>query len=370
MASRDASDVTYRNEYLTRYISFLAKQQNTIGALYTINDGSGAANEASEVTYITIGSTLVPIVIDSKFAIHYSLPISTVITIYTGSPIASVATSNGTFITNGSTSLYQLSNTTIANVITYPAPITYVTTDMAGNLFVTTATGVYKNTPTGIVPMNITGLTNISSLTVDSNRFFFLQSGYSQIFYGTSNSAATSVAGTTAGFVDGVGSLAKFSTPASIALDSSNAILWIADTGNSLIRTMSITSPYTVTTIAGNSTGFLNPTPTDSVGNRDGSGIHGENLLYGPQGITVTPDGIVYIADTNNNNIRILVNGYLGTFAGQPGSYPVYDFSPAGYVDGPTSNTRFNGPTSISYYKSALYITEPSNGTVRVLTLL
>jgi hypothetical protein len=372
MSSRDASDVIYRNDYITRYISFLAKQQNTIGAIYTINDGSGAANEASEVTYLTIGSTLVPNVVSSNefFRVAPLRPTSRVTTIYTGSPSASLATSNGTYIIDGSTRLYQLSGTTVVNTITYPAPITSIGKDLAGNIYVTTSNAVYENTQTGIVPMNITGLSNISALTVNSNVFFFLQAGSSRIFSATQNTAVTVVAGSNAGFAEGIGSSALFSSPASIALDPSSTILFVADTGNSLLRTMRTVPPYSVITVAGNSTGFFTPTPTDNVGNRDGIGLNGENLLYSPQGITVAPNGVVYIADTNNNNIRSLTNGYLATLAGQPGSDPIYEFSPPGYVDGFTSNALFTSPTAISYYDSALYITEPSNGTVRVLTLV
>jgi len=370
MSKNTASDVIYRNDYQTRYINYRAKRQNTIGAIFTVNDGSGAANEASEVTYLTIGSTLVPNIEAVASNVETPIrPISTVSTIYTGSPRASVATSNGVYIIDGSTTLYQLLDNRTTSIL-YPAPITSLAKDLLGNLFVTTSTGVYKNTSGGIVNMNITGLTNISGLTVNSNIFFFLQTGSSQIFSGTSNSAAVAVAGSTVGSVDGDGSLAKFSRPGGIALDPSNTILWIADSGNSVIRTMTTVFPYVVTVVAGNSVAFINPNPTDNVGNRDGVGNIGESLLYYPQGITVAPYGAVYIADTNNNNIRLLANGYLSTFAGQPGTDPIYDVSPPGYVDGPRSSALFFEPTSVSYHDSSLYITEPNNGTVRLITLV
>ena len=370
MSKRDASDVIYRNDYKTRYINYIEKQKNTIGAIYTINDGSGAANEASEVTYLTIGSTLVPNVELSNAPVVPSVvPTSVVETIYSGSPRASVATSSGVYIIDGSSSLYKVVDKIISSTV-YPAPITSVASDLAENLFVTTSTAVYKNTSSGIVNMNITGLTNISGVTVNSNIFFFLQAGSSQIFSGTSNSAAVAVAGSTAGLLDGDGSLAQFTRPGGIALDPSSSILWIADTGNSIIRTMTTVFPYVVTVVAGNSVVFANANPTDNVGNKDGIGNIGETLLFYPQGINVSPSGAVYIADTNNNNIRLFANGYLSTFAGQSGTFPVYDISPAGYVDGPRSSALFSGPTSVSYYDSSLYITEPSNGTVRVITLV
>jgi len=217
--------------------------------------------------------------------------------------------------------------------------------------------------------MNISGLTTITGLAINSNSFYVVNAG-SQIYTATANTTATSIAGSTSGFLDGAGSTAKFNNPGTIILDPTGTNLLVSDTGNSLIRTVSTTPPYTVSTLAGNTTGFINPTPTDSVGNRDGSGIHGESLVFIPKGITVSPTGIIYIADTANNNIRSLTNSYLSTIAGQPGLDPVYDISPAGYVNGLASNALFSRPTSIFYYNSALYITEPSNGTVRLLTLV
>ena len=368
MASKDASDVIYRNDYITRYNNYLTKQQNNVFALFTIIDGSGAANEASEVTYLNIGRTLAPPVDDAlpEEVPPVKPPTSTVSTIYRGTPLATLATSNGIFVINGTSNVYDISN---GNTITYPDTVRCIAKDMSGNVFVTTSSEIYKNTSSGIVSMNITGLSNISALTVNSNVFFFLQTGSSQIFSGMSNSAAVAVAGSSGGMEDGPGSLAKFLLPRGIALDPSGTFLWVSDTGNSLLRTMSTDSPYTVNIVAGNGIAYFNPNPTDNVGNRDGFGNIGECLLYYPQGITVTPSGSVFIADTNNNNIRLFQNGFLSTRAGRPGTDPVYDISPPGYSDGPTEGALFTMPIHVSYLDSSLYITEPSNGVVRLLTL-
>ena len=53
MASRDASDVILRNDYRTRYLNYYVRQQAKYVVL-NILGGSGAANEASEVTYLTM----------------------------------------------------------------------------------------------------------------------------------------------------------------------------------------------------------------------------------------------------------------------------------------------------------------------------
>lgn len=364
MSSRDASEVTYRNNYRTRYINYYG-EKNNVRAILNIDGGSGSANQASEVTYLAIGRTQV---LESELVTLPLVPsVSLVATIYSSvpPPLATVVTSAGVFVTDGSSTLFGLSS---GNVL-FPAPITSLATDLSGNLYVTTSTAIYENTRGGPVNMNITGLTSITALAVHSNMFYVVNAG-SQIYAASNASAASLIAGSTPGFTDGPGSTAQFSGPGSIVLDPTGSILFVADTGNSLVRAVSTAPPYMVSTLAGNSVRYVNPSPTDNVGNRDGSGIYGESLMFYPQGITVSPYGVLYIADTINNSIRSLVNGYLTTIAGKKGSYPTYDVSPPGYNDGVTSNTLFTAPTSIVYYNSALYITEPSNGTVRVLTLV
>jgi sugar lactone lactonase YvrE len=294
-------------------------------------------------------------------------PLSSVSTLYSSvpPPLATVVTEAGIFITDGSPTLISLSSTNI----TFPGPITSIATDLLGNIYVTTSSAVYQNGSNGIVNMNITGLNNITALAVNSNMFYMVN-GDSQIYSAFNSSVATSIAGSVAGFADGPGSSAQFYNPEGIVLDPTSTNLFVSDTNNSLIRSVSTSPPYTVTTLAGNSTVFINPTPTDSVGNKDGNGTGSETLLFCPKGITVSPPGVLYIADTNNNNIRSLVNGNLLTVAGKPGVDPIYDISPPGYVDGVAGNALFTAPQSIFCYNSLLYVTEPSNGTVRVVKLV
>jgi len=366
MSKRDASSVIYRNDYRTRYINYVSKNNAKGQPFLNIVGGSDGANEASEVTYKIIGSTLVSNdEIASLLSLQGPIAVSITRTIYTGPPIPlnTIATAEGVFMTDGSSMLYPIAPR--GSPIVFPAPITSLAVDPQGNLYVSTATDIYENTSSGIVNMNITGLTNVSAMAVGAN-FYIIQD--SQIYLASSGLTAVSIAGSTASVgVDGPGASARFDTPMGIALDST--VLWIADTGNSLIRTMSLSPPYTVNTVAGNSVVYLNANPTDNVGNRDGIGIHGENLLYNPQGITLA-NGTLYIADTGNNNIRALKNGSLTTISGQPGPPPVYEQSPIGYVDTLTPSSLWDAPVSIFYYNSGLYITEPMNNAVRLITLV
>jgi DNA-binding beta-propeller fold protein YncE len=100
------------------------------------------------------------------------------------------------------------------------------------------------------------------------------------------------VAGSVAvGTDDGTGAAARFDTPLGIAIDNDGNIL-VADTGNHSIR--KVTPSGVVTTLAGyGSSGLKNAV--------------GANAKFNsPMGITVGPDGTIYIADNGNYLVRLL----------------------------------------------------------------
>ena len=92
----------------------------------------------------------------------------------------------------------------------------------------------------------------------------------------------------------------------------------------------------------------------------------------GPEGIAVDRQGIIYIADTKNNAIRMIsINNVITTLAGKGPTG-------AGYADGPCSGASFNQPVSLdvrtSYttngqvLKTTLVIADTGNHRVRILT--
>ena len=113
----------------------------------------------------------------------------------------------------------------------------------------------------------------------------------------TTNSAVTRLAGTIAvpGTTDGTGTTAQFNLPQGITTDGTS--LYVADTNNHTIRRIVIATGAT-TTLAGaaGTSGRIDST--------DGTGATARFNL--PQGIT-TDGTSLYVADTNNSNIRRIV---------------------------------------------------------------
>jgi sugar lactone lactonase YvrE len=193
---------------------------------------------------------------------------------------------------------------------------------------------------------------------IDSaGNIFFADSGNNVIRrIDASTGTITTVAGVgTAGYTgDGsAATAAELNAPAKVVVDSAGD-LYIADTGNSVIRYVSAATGF-ISTIAGTGT----------------AGYTGDNAaatsaeLNHPQGLAVDLGGHVYVADTGNNVIR-----YFG-----PGWYitTLYGNGTAGFAgDGGTaySNTvELNAPTAIAFdLNSNLYIADSGNDVIRVVT--
>jgi hypothetical protein len=107
----------------------------------------------------------------------------------------------------------------------------------------------------------------------------------------TEGSVSTLAGSGTSGFADGVGSVAQFSFPFGVAVDSSGNV-YVADRFNNRIR--KITPSGSVSTLAGSGT----PGFSDGVGS--------VAQFSGPFGVAVDSSGNGYVADEGNNMIRKL----------------------------------------------------------------
>ncbi|HEY0747819.1 MAG TPA: hypothetical protein VGD63_14055 [Steroidobacteraceae bacterium] len=149
------------------------------------------------------------------------------------------------------------------------------------------------------------------------------------------------------GTSDGTGSAALFNAPYGVAVDSTGANIYVADTGNNEIRVIS--QAGAVTTFAGN--------PTE--GHADGTGALAS--FSTPRGVAVDATGNVYVADYANNEVRkISPQGVVTTLAGNP---------TAGSADGNGAAASFNGPSGVAVDAAGnVYVADSGNNEIRKIT--
>jgi sugar lactone lactonase YvrE len=249
---------------------------------------------------------------------------------------------------------------------------TALVTDLGGNVFVADYGNntIRKITPAGYVttlagsagnPGSTDGVgTNAQfnrpfgvGLDIGSELLYVTDSGNCTIRTVTMDGLVSTIAGQTGnpGSNDGVGTNAQFNFATGIAADMDNQV-FVADTGNSTIRVISrdIQGELVISTLAGQPGNF---------GSTDGFGT---NALFNlPVGVGVRPPfGDVYIADKGNNTIRKLgFDGLVSTISGLPGS--------AGNADGTGSRARFNSPEGIAMDQNYnLYVADTLNNTIRI----
>ncbi|MBO3699288.1 cadherin domain-containing protein [Roseivirga sp. E12] len=149
------------------------------------------------------------------------------------------------------------------------------------------------------------------------------------------------------GFLDGPGNTARFDNPRGLAIDA-NDNLYVADTGNNSIR--KIDPSGNVTTLAGSGVlGFV-----------DGPGDQARFRV--PTGVEVDANGVVYVVDQNNHSIRrVDTNGRVSTIAGD-GTF--------GTTDGVGAAARFGTPEGIAIgLNGELFITDLNNSIIRKIVV-
>jgi sugar lactone lactonase YvrE len=165
----------------------------------------------------------------------------------------------------------------------------------------------------------------------------------------TPDGSVSTLAGSagSSGFNDGIGASARFRNPFGVAADAEGNI-FVADSGNHRIR--KIRSDRTVSTIAG----------SGAPDTKDGFGT-GSSFLS-PLSVAVDPTGTVYVAENTNHVIRkISTEGQVTTLAGS--------VRVSGSSDGAGAQARFNAPRGLAVNASGdVFVSDNQNRTIRCIT--
>ncbi|MBX2799328.1 MAG: hypothetical protein KTR31_16755 [Myxococcales bacterium] len=149
------------------------------------------------------------------------------------------------------------------------------------------------------------------------------------------------------GFVDGVGADAQLAEPQRLTWHE--GAVWVADTGNHAVRHIDVQTGE-VTTVVG----------TGIAGFSGDGGPASSARLDAPQGVTVSPEGIVYVADTGNHVVRrIDLDGTVTTVVGQPEHFGFEgDF-------GPGADAVLSRPQQVLVHDDDLFVFDTFNDVVR-----
>ncbi|MBS0632467.1 MAG: immunoglobulin domain-containing protein [Verrucomicrobia bacterium] len=193
-----------------------------------------------------------------------------------------------------------------------------------------------------------------TGLGVDSSGNIYVADTDNHIIRRIASGVVTTFAGTAglSGTTNGTGAAARFNSPSGIAVDPAGNV-YVADTLNHAIRRISA---------AGSVSLFAGAAGTS--GSADGTTAQAR--FYGPQGLAyyaTSTSSSLYVADTNNHVVRRidLIAGTVTTIAGvagQPGS-----------ADGTGSAARFNAPSDVAIDRNGiLYVADTDNNTIRAVT--
>lgn len=155
----------------------------------------------------------------------------------------------------------------------------------------------------------------------------------------------STIAGGVRGFVDGIGTAARFNEPSDLAIDGQSN-LYVSDANNHKIR--KIDPRGHVSTLAGSIEGFEDGSATEAKFNR-------------PTDVVVDHESNLYVTDARNNRIRkIAPDGTVTTLAG----------SAQGFQDGVLAEALFDNPSGLAIDTLGnLYVADFTNHRIRKISV-
>jgi uncharacterized protein (TIGR03437 family) len=276
--------------------------------------------------------------------------------------------------------------------------------DAAGNLYISDGSGVIRKVTNGVIASVAGAQGYFAGIAVDPAGNLYLLDSVTPRVLKVSNGVAATLAGNgTYGFGgdNGPATSARFGGdpedggPSGIAVDSTGNV-YIADTYNSSIRKV---SNGVITTVAGGSTATQLTGPTfvavDSAGAlyladpSNSTGFLGDRLrkvaggvlttiagngyvsfsgdngpaanaqFYQAEGVAIDSAGRMYIADTQNNRVRMIANGVITTVAGTGSQGFSGD-------NGPATSAQLATPVAVALDPAGnLYIADINNFRIR-----
>jgi len=190
----------------------------------------------------------------------------------------------------------------------------------------------------------------------------------------SANAAVTTVAGTgTKGAADGAGTVAMFSGTVGLTTDGVN--LYVVDYNNNKIRVIKPTGGATLANISAASAVVSSLTGTANTGMGAGAtdGAASVAMFNFPNGDLTTDGAHLYLADSNNNKIRMITPTSGATLATINAASAVVSsltgtantLMTMGFADGAASGATFNFPNAVTTDGISLYVMDVNNGTVR-----
>ena len=166
----------------------------------------------------------------------------------------------------------------------------------------------------------------------------------------TVDTFAGGAGGTMAGRTDGVGRAGMFNNPVDVTIDTASSMLYVADLSNNLIRAISVATAAVTTLAGGGAVGGV------AAGSADGAGSAA--TFSGPYGVAASTAGRIFVADVNNNLVRVITQQTCQSTSGSSfaspspspsrSSSPTRSPSPSGSASPMASPTIWRWPSCLA----------------------